>query len=174
MASIYKESKSSNNSSNTASLDLLEDIRKLVETERKKTQLSYDEFLLFLKRWWCSYYKRPYKDPLLDTYTFEELCFEYYDVNHTDEKPEDPAVDTGNIPKEEYDWAAEEDAKEQADREEIIEAKMAIIRDDTIVDESIGLPDDVWANQYEPNEAKINPNVDAIDDGGDIFTNFES
>lgn len=33
----------------------------------------------WLKRWWCRYYKRPYKDPLLENYSLEELMLEYYE-----------------------------------------------------------------------------------------------
>jgi hypothetical protein len=174
MASIYKESKSSSNSS--SGLDLLEHIKRLVEEEHDKVQLNYDEFLFFLKRWWCNHYKRPYKDPLLDTYTFEELYFEYCDVNYiksessTEDKPE-------NIPQGEYDWAAEEDAKEMADLQAIEEMesdKKARVEDDTIVDESVGLPDDKWADRYTDGDVKLNPNAEIADEGGDIFANFES
>lgn len=174
MASIYKETKPS--SSNASSLDLLDHIKRLVEEEQNKVQLNYDEFLFFLKRWWCQHYNRPYKDPLLDTYTFEELYFEYCDVNYV-KNPPSAEDKTENIPQEEYDWAAEEEAKEVADAkaiEEIEMDKLARKEDDTIVDESVGLPDDEWANRYLGDDVKVNPNADTVDEGGDIFANFEN
>ena len=39
-----------------------------------------ESLLRFLKKWWCLHYNRPYKDPLLMEYTFEELLLEYYEI----------------------------------------------------------------------------------------------
>ena len=36
----------------------------------------------FLKSWWCIRYNRPYRDPLLQSYTLEELIVEYLDVSY--------------------------------------------------------------------------------------------
>lgn len=38
---------------------------------------SVDNFARFLKWWWCRTYNRPMKDPLLATYTLNELCYEF-------------------------------------------------------------------------------------------------
>lgn len=41
---------------------------------------NMDHLVAFLRRWWCRYYKRPYKDPMLALYTLEELLLEYYEI----------------------------------------------------------------------------------------------
>ena len=173
MASIYKEG--STGAGNISSLDLLDNIKRLVDLERDKSRLSGDEFLFFLKRWWCSYYKRPYKDPLLDSYTFEELYFEYCDVNYQNAKDAKETTSKTEIPQEEWDWAAEEEAKELAEKQvskEIEEDKVAIGEGDTIEDEEPTLSDDEWAEKYSP--VKVNPDADDASMGGDIIANFEN
>jgi len=40
---------------------------------------NYEGLFRYLKVWWCSYYKRPSKDPILQEYTFEELIIEYFE-----------------------------------------------------------------------------------------------
>jgi hypothetical protein len=54
----------------------------------KEIQLGAGETLetleKFLIQWWCRHYKRPYKDPLIQTYTLEELIFEFFDVQLRD------------------------------------------------------------------------------------------
>src|ERR1700686_1993722 len=37
------------------------------------------QMTLFLKSWWSNTYNRPLKDPLLESYTLEELVYEFYD-----------------------------------------------------------------------------------------------
>ena len=34
--------------------------------------------LIQLMAWWCRKYNRPFKDPLLQTYTIDELSYEYF------------------------------------------------------------------------------------------------
>jgi hypothetical protein len=60
--------------------------------------------LRFLHSWWSRTYNRPLKDPLLQTYTLEELYYEYRD-------------------KIERELAAQERAEDEADK--IEEAKQA-------------------------------------------------
>lgn len=45
---------------------------------------SVESFTRFLKWWWCRTFTRPLKDPLLQQYTLNELCYEflrYYYLN---------------------------------------------------------------------------------------------
>jgi len=58
--------------------------------------------------WWSQHYNRPLKDPILQTYTFEELMYEY----HTNQ--ERKAAQNSVI---ELDADKIEEAKEQADQE---------------------------------------------------------
>lgn len=73
---------------------------KMLETESNALRLSFDnlkakvidhiirpvkteaDMLRFLRAWWCRTYSRPYKDPLLLEYTFEDLLVEYLDVHY--------------------------------------------------------------------------------------------
>ena len=153
----------------SASLAILEDIKKLVDVERAKTKLNYDEFFISLKRWWCQHYKRPYKDPLLDSYTLEELYYEYCDVNFTTQAAIEETK-PAEIPEEEWDWAAEEEAREIAEMEAASKAQQgdAGNENDTIVP---ALSDDDWASKYE---TKVNPTAEESNSGGDISANFEN
>jgi ABC-type multidrug transport system ATPase subunit len=36
-----------------------------------------DAFTRFLKWWWCQKFNKPMKDPLLESYTLDELLYEY-------------------------------------------------------------------------------------------------
>lgn len=73
--------------------------------------------LLFLQSWWSKTYNRPLKDPLLLSYTLEELLYEFYDrverklaeeerVNQENDKIEEDKE------KAVLDWAEEEERKE--------------------------------------------------------------
>jgi len=162
-------------SSDDASLDLIEAIKQLaLSWHTGKTRLTYEEMLFSLKRWWCHHYERPYKDPLLDSYTFEELIFEYYDI----EGPEKEGLaNKEKMIDDDRDWAAEEEAKELAEEEAAEaaalaaeEAAEAASESDNITEES---DDAAWAAKYEPPAATlINPNPDQSDDGGDIKSTF--
>jgi hypothetical protein len=151
--------------SDSDSLSFIEDIKLLIERERNKTQLTYDEYLFRLKRWWCGHYRRPYKDPMLNEYTFEELFYEYWDITSKDQE----ATPTDEIPQEEYDWAAEEEAKELA------EEALRNQENDKIEPEADPAGDEAWAQQYIANTSEntlVNPSGDEADFGGDIDATF--
>lgn len=50
---------------------------------------SIEALTRFLKFWWCKTYNRPFKDPLLDTYTTDDLAYEYLRLyySHPDNDP---------------------------------------------------------------------------------------
>lgn len=73
--------------------------------------------MLFLHNWWCKTYSRPYKDPLLQSYTLEELLYEFFDrierekaaetrVDEDADRIEDKRV------QENLDWAEQEERRE--------------------------------------------------------------
>lgn len=73
--------------------------------------------ILFLRSWWSTTYNRPLKDPLLDSYTVEELLYEFYDrMERTAAAEERLAKDTDKIEeakdKAVLDWAEQEEKKE--------------------------------------------------------------
>lgn len=81
----------------------------LVNVQTEPANLS--ELAIWLKRWWCRHYTRPYKDPILDTYTLEELLLEYYETLFLDDpKAKDQAlaeVRTGIYEDEDESWLKE-------------------------------------------------------------------
>lgn len=74
---------------------------------------------LRLRSWWSRYYNRPLKDPLLETYTLEELLFEFHDIRDRKEaeakeaKEIDAKIDEDKL-DETLKWA-EEDEKREAE-----------------------------------------------------------
>lgn len=72
---------------------------------------------LFLKSWWSSHYNRPMKDPLLESYTFEELLYEFFDKSERQKATEENVVKEADKmeeakEKEVLDWAEQEEKKE--------------------------------------------------------------
>lgn len=72
---------------------------------------------LFLKSWWSTTYNRPLKDPLLESYTLEELLYEFYDkMERTAAAEERVTQDADKMEeakdKEVLDWAEQEEKKE--------------------------------------------------------------
>lgn len=83
-----------------------------------RASLSDDgQLRLFLESWWSKTYNRPLKDPLLQTYTLEELVYEFYDKverNLAEEeraKAEEVSEEVGKE-KEVLDWIDEEERKD--------------------------------------------------------------
>ena len=72
---------------------------------------------LFLKSWWSTTYNRPLKDPLLESYTLEELVYEFYDkIERQKATQEQTAAEADKMEEtkeqEVLDWAEEEEKKE--------------------------------------------------------------
>lgn len=79
-----------------------EDIDRLAKAHHlTDPTVSEKSITRFLRVWWCLQYNRPFKDPLLNTYTLDELIYEYLVHFYTD-------------PKNDLNKKAENDA-EQAD-----------------------------------------------------------
>ncbi len=85
-----------------------------------RADLSDDsQLLLFLMSWWSKTYNRPLKDPLLLSYTVEELLYEFYDkierrlAEEEQHKQESDKIED-NKEKEALDWAEQEEKKELA------------------------------------------------------------
>lgn len=78
--------------------------------------------------WWSKTYKRPLKDPVLLSYTFEELLFEYYDkiIREEEENARNVLGDTSD----------EFSEKEIEESIEWIRQQEALDRSKTAVDEN--------------------------------------
>jgi len=75
---------------------------------------------LFLQSWWSRTYNRPLKDPLLLSYTFEELLYEFYDkIEREKAAQEATEQETDKIEEakeqSEQDWAEQEEKRELAE-----------------------------------------------------------
>lgn len=84
---------------------------------------------LFLKSWWSNTYNRPLKDPLLESYTLEELLYEFYDKIERREAAEERSTQEADKieeakEKEVLDWAEEEEKKELEELRRAAEAKL--------------------------------------------------
>jgi hypothetical protein len=86
-----------------------------------------------MRAWWSKYYSRPLKDPLLDSYTLEELLYEFHDIVHRKEAEEKEAKEVSDkIEDDKIDqtlaWAEEEERREAelAAQEEELNRKTGI------------------------------------------------
>jgi len=102
----------------------LVDAVKAIAARNARANLD-DEYylLLFLQSWWSRTYNRPLKDPILLSYTLEELLYEFYDrierekaYKESIEQENDKIEDKKE--QEALDWA------EQEERRELEELKM--------------------------------------------------
>jgi hypothetical protein len=95
-----------------------EEIRKLaIAHQLEEVNSSADALLRFLRFWWCRTYNRPLKDPLLMSYTADELSYEF--LRHFYSKPEnDPKkkMEQEQAAKDDEAWIAKmlEQAKQQS------------------------------------------------------------
>ena len=107
-------------------LSRIEQIHEIVKQHAKAEISTEQDFILFLKHWWSEYYKRPLKDPLLESYTLEELTYEYYDkierqrateeaIEEESDRIEDEALESNLA------WAEEEEKREREEALRLLE-----------------------------------------------------
>jgi hypothetical protein len=104
MATEGKGSSLASQDSNGPSI--AEAIREIAAKNARAELVDEEQLKLFLQSWWSKIYNRPLKDPLLQTYTLEELLYEFYD------KIERRAAE---VEREEASIEMQEDSKEKAD-----------------------------------------------------------
>lgn len=105
------------NSENSGSLTTLDAIRKLAAHNARADLDSEEQLLLFLQSWWSRIYNRPLKDPLLQSYTLEELLYEFYDRIERQKADEERLEQESDKIEEAKDRQAE-DWAEKMEREE--------------------------------------------------------
>jgi hypothetical protein len=101
---------------------IAEAIKEIAAKNARASLVDEDQLKLFLQSWWSNTYNRPLKDPLLQTYTLEELLYEFHDkierraaaIEHreAEEAEQEEGKDKANL-----DWA------EQMEREELEQLK---------------------------------------------------
>ena len=113
-------SSSSTEDNRTSSSDhasIVEQIRSIAAHNARAPLDTEKQLLLFLQSWWSRTYNRPLKDPILQTYSLEELLYEFYDrverntaeeerLEHEDDKIEEDKE------RATIDWAEQEERKE--------------------------------------------------------------
>lgn len=97
--------------------NVIECIRAIAAYNARADLKSEYQLTLFLKSWWSNLYNRPLKDPLLESYTFEELLYEFYDKIERQKAAEERAIKEADKmeevkEKEVLDWAEQEEKKE--------------------------------------------------------------
>lgn len=97
---------------------VLEAVKKLAAYNARAPLDSEEQLLLFLQSWWSRTYNRPLKDPLLLSYTIEELLYEFYDRIER-QKAMDESLEQEDVKMEEAKDRAAEDWAERMEREEM-------------------------------------------------------
>lgn len=122
--------------------------------------------MLFLQSWWSRTYNRPLLDPLLQTYTLEQLLYEFYDrverhAAELERVEKEEITQEINKEKESLDWAEKMEQEELAQMKAAATAKAA---DPTKDPENIKWMEE----QMRINKAQFGENF-----GEDIEENFE-
>ena len=171
-----QESKGESNGSHahTSSTDhdfssILDQIRVIAHSNARASLDTEKQLMLFLKSWWSRTYNRPLKDPILETYTLEELMYEFWDrIERAEASKERVEEETDKIEldkeQSDLDWAEQEEKKEL----ETLKSKAAhqeVERTDPTKD-----PANVKWMEEQLAAAKI---IHGDDFGEDIDDNFE-
>lgn len=94
-----------------------------IAARNARAELNTDEQLtLFLKSWWSKTYNRPLKDPLLLSYTLEDLLYEFYDKVER-RLAEEERNEEGEINQEIAKEQADLDWAEKMEQEELAQMK---------------------------------------------------
>ena len=96
---------------------LLDSIQAIVQYYANSPIDTYKKLDLFLRSWWYRRYERPLKDPILLSYTTEELLYEFYDFIERKKAAEKLSEEDDDRIEEErrqeaFDWAEQEEQKE--------------------------------------------------------------
>jgi len=106
-----------NGQEDTGPHSIVDSIKALCAFNARADLDTEKRLLLFLQSWWSRTYNRPLKDPLLKTYTVEELLYEFYDRIER-KKAEEEQEEASEFKKEDdkdkaaQDWAEQEEQRE--------------------------------------------------------------
>lgn len=104
-------------SETSRSLTTIDAVRRLAAYNARAELDSEEQLLLFLQSWWSRTYNRPLKDPLLLSYTLEELLYEFYDRIER-QKAQEESLEQESDKIEEAKEKADADWAEKMEREE--------------------------------------------------------
>lgn len=108
---------SKKDSNNSREFNLVDSIKTIAAYNARAELDTEEQLLLYLQSWWSRLYNRPLKDPLLSTYSLEELLYEFYDrIERTKAEEErfEQEGDKIDIDKEkkDLDWAEQMEMQE--------------------------------------------------------------
>ena len=117
MESRYKEKSSREDSAGVDLSDVIDYIKSIASYNARAPLDTEHQLLLFLQSWWSKTYNRPLKDPILLSYTLEELLYEFFDrIEREKAYKERIEQESDKIEeqkeKEALDWAEQEEKKE--------------------------------------------------------------
>jgi hypothetical protein len=112
-----KEQNSEDSGSGQAAESTFEAIKRLAAHNARADLDTEEQLLLFLQSWWSRTYSRPLKDPILLSYTLEELLYEFYDrIERT--KADEERLEQEDVKMEVDKDKQAEDWAEKMEREE--------------------------------------------------------
>lgn len=97
--------------------DIIDAIQNLAKQNARSPLDNEEQIWLFLASWWSRTYNRPLKDPILQTYSTEELLYEFYDRIEREKASEESTEEESDKieqAKEQIalDWAEQEEKRE--------------------------------------------------------------
>lgn len=114
---MERRSKEEDSKDSGSDLSVVDAIKKIAAYNARAELHTEEQLLLFLQSWWSRTYNRPLKDPLLLSYTLEELIYEFYDRIERN-KAEEERLEQESVKIEEDKDKVNEDWAEKMEREE--------------------------------------------------------
>ena len=114
---MERRSKEEDSKDSRSDTSIINDIRKLAAYNARADLDTDEKLLLFLQSWWSRTYNRPLKDPILMSYSIEELLYEFYDRIERS-KAEQERLEQEDVKMEGDKDKAAEDWAEKMEREE--------------------------------------------------------
>lgn len=113
-----EDTESSRDARDLKALSTIEAIKIIASNNARAPLDTEQQLLLFLQSWWSRLYNRPLKDPILLSYTLEELLYEFYDRIERS-KAEEERLEQEDVKIEEEKDKEAEDWAEKMEREEL-------------------------------------------------------
>lgn len=137
---------------------------------------SNENFSRFLKWWWCRTFNRPMKDPILETYTLHELCYEflrYYYLNPDNDPRKE--LEAKKVKEADDEWIRQEMAKisgsKAATKADLANAEIKTPSLPVVAPQ--GSVPDRSGEQASPDLSKLQDSLDTLAKFPNISTRFE-
>jgi hypothetical protein len=157
-------------SESTNELSLAESIRKIAAKNARADLSDEKQLMLFLQSWWSRLYNRPLLDPLLQSYTLEQLLYEFYDrierMAAEEERVKSEEIEAEEAKdKENLDWAEMMEKQELEQMKAKATASEAAKNNDPTKD-----PENIkWMEE----QIRINKELHGDSFGEDVQLNFD-